>query len=66
MFDELSHDRISLISLMQERGFDSEAVSNLVVGLTFLQLWYSSIPKEMQLGHLSKCATPMQLGSLVV
>nr|XP_027064991.1 uncharacterized protein LOC113691022 [Coffea arabica] len=49
------------VCLMQECGFDSDAVSNLVVGLTFSQLWYSSIPKEMQLGRLSKCATPMQL-----
>lgn len=45
---------------MQEYGFESDAVSNLVVGLTFFQLWYSTIPKEMQLGELSKCATPMQ------
>lgn len=48
------------VCLMQEHGFESDAVSNLVVGLTFLQLWYSSIPKEMQLEQLSKCATPMQ------
>ncbi|KAL3503159.1 hypothetical protein ACH5RR_037608 [Cinchona calisaya] len=48
------------LCLMQENGFESDAVSNLVVGLTFLQLWYSSTPKEMQLGELSERATSMQ------
>lgn len=37
-----------LISLMQKRGFESDPVSNLVVGLTFYHLWYSGLPKELQ------------------
>ncbi|CAH9104402.1 unnamed protein product [Cuscuta epithymum] len=38
------------LSLMQERGFESDPISNLVVGLTFYELWYSSLPAEMHLG----------------
>ncbi|XP_047252279.1 uncharacterized protein LOC107841320 [Capsicum annuum] len=41
-------------SLMQERGFDSEPVSNLVVGLAFYQLWYSTIPKELRLQEVDR------------
>lgn len=33
---------------MQKRGFESDPVSNLVVGLTFCHLWYSGLPKELQ------------------
>ncbi|KAG8364888.1 hypothetical protein BUALT_Bualt18G0045400 [Buddleja alternifolia] len=46
------------LCLMQERGFDSDAVSNLVVGLAFCQLWYSGIPKELQLTELDSFGTP--------
>lgn len=37
---------------MQERGFDGDPVANLVVGLVFCQLWYSDIPKGLQLTEL--------------
>ncbi|XP_062093582.1 uncharacterized protein LOC133799581 isoform X2 [Humulus lupulus] len=33
--------------LMQENDFGKEPVSNMIVGLTFYQLWYSTIPKEV-------------------
>lgn len=49
-----------LISLMQERGFDGDPVANLVVGLAFCQLWYSGIPKELQLTELDSSGTYMQ------
>ncbi|KAL6538313.1 hypothetical protein OROGR_012301 [Orobanche gracilis] len=39
----------SIVSVMQEHGFDSDPVANLVVGLTFCQLWYSDIPRELQM-----------------
>ncbi|VFR00999.1 unnamed protein product [Cuscuta campestris] len=39
------------LSLMQERGFEGDPVSNLVVGLTFYELWYSNLPQEMHLGE---------------
>ncbi|KAF3664204.1 hypothetical protein T459_23844 [Capsicum annuum] len=42
------------LCLMQERGFDSEPVSNLVVGLAFYQLWYSTIPKELRLQEVDR------------
>lgn len=45
---------------MQERGFESNSLLNLIVGLTFYELWYSAIPKDMQLGELSKSGSPMQ------
>ncbi|XP_060209301.1 uncharacterized protein LOC132636448 isoform X2 [Lycium barbarum] len=46
--------------LMQERGFESDPVSNLLVGLTFYQLWYSTIPKELHLQELDKSDSPVQ------
>ncbi|KAK6154296.1 hypothetical protein DH2020_008544 [Rehmannia glutinosa] len=49
-----------LISVMQERGFDSDPVANLVVGLAFCQLWYSDIPKELQLTEMDSSGTYMQ------
>lgn len=45
---------------MQERGFDSDPLANLVVGLAFCQLWYSGIPKELQLTELDSSGTYMQ------
>nr|XP_011460754.1 PREDICTED: uncharacterized protein LOC105350432 isoform X1 [Fragaria vesca subsp. vesca] len=35
-------------SLMQLKGFRDDPLRNMIVGLTFLQLWYSKLPKEMQ------------------
>lgn len=48
------------VSVMQERGFESDPVSNLVVGLTFYQLWYSTIPKELHLPELDRHDSPVQ------
>ncbi|KZV38271.1 hypothetical protein F511_36506 [Dorcoceras hygrometricum] len=52
-----------LISLMQERGFCNDPVSNLVVGMVFYQLWYSGIPKELQLTELDSSGTCLQLNT---
>ncbi|KAL6561772.1 hypothetical protein OROMI_017373 [Orobanche minor] len=41
-----------------EHGFDSDPVANLVVGLAFCQLWYSDIPKELQLDPSSIFVPP--------
>ncbi|MCD7450102.1 hypothetical protein HAX54_003520 [Datura stramonium] len=49
------------LSLMQERGFESDPVSNLVVGLAFYQLWYSTIPKELHLQELDRFDSTVQL-----
>ena len=38
-----------LFRLMRENEFCREQVSNMIAGLTFYQLWYSTIPKEMLL-----------------
>ncbi|WMV60449.1 hypothetical protein MTR67_053834 [Solanum verrucosum] len=46
--------------LMQQRGFGSDPVSNLVVGLAFYQLWYSTIPKELQLQELDRFDSTVQ------
>lgn len=48
------------VRLMQERGFDSDPVSNLVVGLVFYQLWYSTIPKELHLQELDSFDSMVQ------
>ncbi|XP_073158144.1 uncharacterized protein [Henckelia pumila] len=48
------------LCLMQERGFCNDPVSNLVVGMVFYQLWYSGIPKELQLTELDSSGTFMQ------
>ncbi|XP_051150708.1 uncharacterized protein LOC127265075 isoform X2 [Andrographis paniculata] len=37
------------ISIMQEPGFSSDPRANFVVGLAFCRLWYSGLPKELQL-----------------
>lgn len=33
---------------MQLNGFRNDPLRNMIVGLTFQQLWYSKLPKEMQ------------------
>lgn len=45
---------------MQEHGFEGDPVCNLVVGLTFYELWYSSLPKEMQLDKHNEFGSNMQ------
>lgn len=48
------------IRLMQQPGFGSDPVSNLVVGLVFYQLWYSTIPKELHLQELDRFDSTVQ------
>ncbi|KAL8528561.1 hypothetical protein ACS0TY_006110 [Phlomoides rotata] len=48
------------LCLMKERGFDGDPVANMVVGLAFCQLWYSDIPKELQLTELDSSSAYMQ------
>ncbi|KAL2493585.1 hypothetical protein Fot_37342 [Forsythia ovata] len=49
------------LCLMQERGFESDPVSNLVVGLAFCHLWYSGLPKDLQLKGLDPSGNSKQL-----
>ncbi|KAI4322983.1 hypothetical protein L6164_022628 [Bauhinia variegata] len=44
-FDEAHQNALSL---KQETGVESDPKSNLVIGLTFYELWYSCIPQEFQ------------------
>ncbi|XP_059661469.1 uncharacterized protein LOC132307663 [Cornus florida] len=44
----------AVMCLMQECDSGNDPMSNMVVGLTFFQMWYSSIPKEMQWGKLDE------------
>ncbi|KAK2968393.1 hypothetical protein RJ640_004399 [Escallonia rubra] len=65
----LSHGNIedahqAIISLMQEREYGSDPMSNLVVGLTFCQLWYTVIRKEFQLRDSEESCTPTQSETL--
>lgn len=48
------------ICLMQEREFRMDSLSSMVIGLTYCQLWYSSIPKEMRVNILEERQSPMQ------
>lgn len=45
---------------MQQRDFGSDPILNLVVGLTFYQLWYFTIPKEIQLRDLDEPCVPLE------
>jgi len=45
---------------MQQPEFGNDPVSNMVVGLTFCQLWYSSIPEELQLRDSEEAYHPVQ------
>ncbi|CAI9783583.1 unnamed protein product [Fraxinus pennsylvanica] len=44
-----------------KRGFESDPVSNLVVGLTFCHLWYSGLPKELRWTELDSFGLPSWL-----
>lgn len=48
------------LCLKKEPGFDGDAVANLVVGLTFSQLWYSGLPEELQLTALDSSGFGLQ------
>lgn len=50
---------------MQENEFGRDPVSNMIVGLTFYQLWYSTIPKEMLLTDSDQVYTPGQTNKLL-
>ncbi|KAK3036303.1 hypothetical protein RJ639_031275, partial [Escallonia herrerae] len=65
----LSHGNIedahqAIISLMQEHEYGSDRNSNLVVGLTFYQLWYTITRKEFQLRDSEESCTPTQSETL--
>ncbi|XP_057963676.1 uncharacterized protein LOC131154876 isoform X2 [Malania oleifera] len=49
------------LCLMQECDFGNDPIGNMVLGLTFYQLWYSNIPEEMQLRNSEESCTPMHL-----
>ncbi|GER53453.1 hypothetical protein STAS_30975 [Striga asiatica] len=42
---------------MQEKCFDGHPLANLVVGLTFYELWYSDVPKELQMTKVDSSGT---------
>ncbi|KAG6645336.1 hypothetical protein I3843_08G111600 [Carya illinoinensis] len=50
MHDNIEEAHQAALCLKQERELGSNPISNMVLGLTFYQLWYSTIPKEIQLG----------------
>lgn len=45
---------------MQEREFGSHPMANMVMALTFLQCWYSSIPRDMQWDDSDQMHSPGQ------
>lgn len=52
----------AVLSLLQESNVTSDPKAILVAGLTFSQLWYNSIQKEMQLQDSLESSSPTQSG----
>ncbi|XVF04297.1 hypothetical protein REPUB_Repub05bG0070300 [Reevesia pubescens] len=48
------------LSLMKEHELSCHPMSNLVMGLTFCQLWYSSLTEEVKLRDSNQDYTPQQ------
>ncbi|OVA11085.1 D-tyrosyl-tRNA(Tyr) deacylase [Macleaya cordata] len=44
--------------LMTEKEFESEPVSNMLLGLMYYQIWYLSIPEELRLRNFDTYDTP--------
>lgn len=44
--------------IIQENGFGNDQNSNIIVALTFYELWYSTIPKELLRTELNRISTP--------
>ncbi|XP_056167497.1 uncharacterized protein LOC115663958 [Syzygium oleosum] len=51
-------------SLMQEQELGRDSTSDLILGLTFYQKWYSSIPRDMQMIDLEQTNACQQTGML--
>ncbi|KAF5478612.1 hypothetical protein F2P56_005155 [Juglans regia] len=50
MHDNIEEAHQAALCLKQEHELGAVPILNMLLGLTFYQLWYSTIPKEMQLG----------------
>lgn len=59
LLKKLSNAREDARSLTLERESANDPVTNLVIGLTFYEDWYYSVPKEMQLKNLDDWCMPM-------
>lgn len=55
---EKAHEAVR--NLIQDHDIGEDPVSSMVVGLTYYQLWYSTIPKEMQWANLDESYTTVQ------
>ncbi|XP_040986567.1 uncharacterized protein LOC121234622 isoform X2 [Juglans microcarpa x Juglans regia] len=58
MHDSIEEAHQAALCLKQERELGAVPFSNMLLGLTFHQLWYSTIPKEMQWGDSDKFYSP--------
>ncbi|GMH00700.1 hypothetical protein Nepgr_002539 [Nepenthes gracilis] len=47
------------VCLMQEHDSASNPICNLILGLTFFELWYSTLPRDMQLRNLDESCMSM-------
>lgn len=50
-----------IFRITQENELESDPMANMVVGLVFYRLWYSSIPKVMQRIDVEQLHTPSEL-----
>lgn len=55
----------SFDSLIEKKDFERDAMSNMIVGLTYRQKWYSTLPEEMVLMGSDQFCTSKQSKELL-
>ncbi|XP_043807080.1 uncharacterized protein LOC110601133 isoform X2 [Manihot esculenta] len=58
MHGNIEGERQNARSLMREHGFEGHPMLHMIIGLIFYQLWYSSIPEDMQWKGSDQIYTP--------
>ncbi|KAJ9153545.1 hypothetical protein P3X46_026972 [Hevea brasiliensis] len=58
MQGNIEGERQNARSLMREHGFEGHPMFHMIIGLIFYQLWYSSIPEDMQCKNSDQFYTP--------
>lgn len=64
-FSQTNYDNFLLVSLMQEHDSVNDPMSNMIIGLTFRQLWFSTIPEEIQWRDSLQFHSPIQLDRMI-
>ncbi|KAF5456358.1 hypothetical protein F2P56_025851 [Juglans regia] len=64
MHDNIEEAHQAVLCVKQERELGADPISNMVLGLTLYQLWYSTIPKEIHWGDSDWFYSPRCLDML--